>query len=90
MDPVILLSFDCKHLDYWVCLDYLDYLLSNLIEVEEYNLENPFDPITDPSDQCFGIVLLLIKWYRLFRRRYPPKDEVDIQDLEDLSMGQFF
>ena len=66
----------------------LPFLLHNLFEeeVEEYNRANPFDPITDPSDQCIGIVLLLIDWYHLFRRRFPPKDEVDIQDLQDLSL----
>ncbi len=71
MDPVILPSFDFEHLAYLVCLDYLDCSLYDSIEVEEYNLlykpKNPFDPITDPSDQYIGIVLLLIKWYRLFR-----------------------
>ena len=66
----------------------LPFLLHNLFEekVEEYNRANPFEPITDPSDQCIGIVLLLIDWYVLFCRRFPPKDEVDIQDLQDMSL----
>jgi hypothetical protein len=66
----------------------LPFLLHNLFEeeVEEYNRPNPFDPITDPSDQCIGIVLLLIDWYHLFRQRFPPQDEVDIQNLKDLSL----
>ncbi len=66
----------------------LPFLLHNLFEeeVKEYNRANPFDPNTDPSDQCIGIVLLLIDWYHLYRRRFPPKDEVDIQDLQDLSL----
>ena len=66
----------------------LPFLLHNLLleEVEEYNRANPFDPITDPSDECIGIVLLLIDWYHLFRRRFPPKDRVDIQALQDMSL----
>jgi hypothetical protein len=64
----------------------LPFLLHNLVE-EEVEGYNPFDPITDPSDQCIGIVLLLIDWYHLFRRHYPPKDELDIQDLQGLSLG---
>ena len=43
-------------------------------------------PVVDPSDECIGIVLLFIDFYHLFRRRYPPKDEVDIQDLQVLSL----
>ena len=70
----------------------LPFLLHNLFEeeVEEYNSKNPFDPISDPSDECIGIVLLLIEWYLLYRRRYPPKDEVDIQDLQVLSLRYIF
>ncbi len=55
-------------------------------EVKEYNSKNPVDPITDPSDGCIGIVLLFIDWYMLYRRRYPPKDEVDIENLQALSL----
>ena len=49
----------------------LPFLLHNLLEeeVEEYNRRNPFEPITDPSDECIGIVLLFIDWYHLYRRR---------------------
>jgi hypothetical protein len=69
----------------------LPFLLHNLLdeEVEQYNGKNPFDPIVDPSDECIGNVLLFIDWYLLFRRRYPPKDEIDImiQDLQVLCMG---
>ncbi len=67
----------------------LPFLLHNLLEeeVKEYNSKNPFDPIVDPSDECIGIVLLFIDWYILFRRRYPPKDELDIQDLQVLCLG---
>ena len=66
----------------------LPFLLHNLLleEVEEYNRANPFDPIIDPSDECIGMVLLLINWYHRFRRRFPPKDAVDIQDLQNMSL----
>jgi hypothetical protein len=69
----------------------LPFLLHNLLEeeVEEYNRHNPFDPVVDPSDECIGIVLLFIDFYHLFRRRYPPKDEVDIQDLQVLSLWYY-
>ena len=66
----------------------LPFLLHNLLEeeVEEYNSTHIFDPIVDPSNECIGIVLLFIYWYMLYRRRYPPKDEVDIKDLQSLSL----
>jgi hypothetical protein len=66
----------------------LPFLLHNLLEeeVEEYNSTHIFDPIVDPSNEMIGIVLLFIDWYMLFRRRYPPKDEVDIQNLQGLSL----
>ena len=65
----------------------LPFLLHNLLEEEvaEYNSTNFFDPIVDPSNECIGIVLLFIDWYMLYRRRYPPKVEVDNQDLQSLS-----
>ncbi len=67
----------------------LPFLLHNLLEqeVEEYNSQNPFNPVTDPSDECIGIVLSLTEWHHLYRQRFQPKDEVDIQDLQDLSVG---
>jgi len=70
----------------------LPFLLHNLLEeeVEEYNSIHPFDPIVDPSNECIGIVLVFIDWYHLFRRRYPPKDEVDIQDLQGQSLRLYF
>jgi hypothetical protein len=66
----------------------LPFLLHYLLEedVEEYNRSNPFDSICDPSDECFQMVLLLLEWYHLYRRRFPPKGEVDIQDLQALSL----
>ncbi len=70
----------------------LPFLLHNLLEeeVEGYNSIHPFDPIVDPSNECIGIVLVFIDWYRLYRRRYPPKDEVDIQDLQGQSLRLYF
>ena len=77
-------AVDMRHI-----LLVLPFLLHNLLEeeVEEYNRHHPFDPITDPSDECIGIVLVFIDWYHLYRRRFPPKDEVDIQDLQVKSLG---
>ena len=64
------------------------FLLHTLLEeeVEEYNSTHIFNPIVDPSNECIGIVLLFIDWYMLYRRRYSPKDEVNIQDLQSLSL----
>ena len=77
-------AVDMRHI-----LLVLPFLLHNLLEeeVEEYNRQNPFDPITDPSDECIGIVLVFIDWYHMYRRRFPPKDEVDIQVLQAKSLG---
>ncbi len=57
-------------------------------EVEQYNQEKPFDPIFDPSpsNECIRIVILFLKWYHLYRRRYPPKDELDIKELKTLGL----
>ncbi len=43
-------------------------------------------PVVDPSNECIGTVLLFMDWYMVYRRRLPPKDEVDIQDLQSLSL----
>ncbi len=61
-------------------------LLADEVTVQEYNEENPFDPISDPSDECIGIVNLFLTWYNLFCRCFPPKDELDIEDLRVLSL----
>ncbi len=78
----------------WICGIFCScchfcFTTSLMLKWRKYNRQNPFEPITDPSDECIGIVLLFIDWYHLFRRRYPPKDEVDIQDLQVLSLGWF-
>ncbi len=61
----------------------LDGLMAN--EVLEHNRAHPLDPILDPSNELIGITMLFIQWYNLYRRRYPPKDEVDIQHLTVLD-----
>ncbi len=81
--PCRVRKMDMRHI-----LLMLPFLLPNLLqeEVEQYNQENPSDPIPDPSDECIGIVLLLLSWYNLYQCRYPPKDELDIKDFTDLSL----
>ena len=65
----------------------LPFLLDGLLadEVLEHNRLHPLNPALDPSDELVGITLTFIQWYNLYRRRYPPKDEVDIQDLTTLG-----
>ncbi len=49
----------------------LPFLLHDLVrpEVEEYNRLNPAEePLVDPSSDCIDVTLLLLTWYRLFRR----------------------
>jgi hypothetical protein len=76
-------AMDMRHI-----LLLLPFLLPDLLkeEVEEYNQSNVFEPISDPSDECIGIVLLFLSWYNLYRRRYPPKDELDIIAFQKLSL----
>ena len=52
----------------------LPFLLHNLLEEEvaEYNRKNQFKPIRDPLDECIQMVLLLLEWHHLYRRRFPP------------------
>jgi hypothetical protein len=66
----------------------LPFVLHNHLEevVAEYNRKNDFNPICDPSDQRIQMVLLLLEWYHLYRQCFPPKDEVDIKDLQALSL----
>ena len=52
-------------------------------EVAAHNLSNPFQPIHDPSRQLVGMALLLLSWYRLYRRQMPSKDEEDIKKLKE-------
>jgi hypothetical protein len=61
----------------------LPFLLDGLLEdvVQEHNSNHPLRPVVDPSREVIRIILLFIGWYQLYRRRYPPKDKVDIQEL---------
>jgi hypothetical protein len=43
------------------------------------------EPLVDPSSDCIDVTLLLLTWYRLFRRSDPPKDEEDINELQELA-----
>ena len=68
----------------------LPFLLPDLVrpEVEEYNRlpVNPAaEPLVDPSSDCIDVTLLLLTWYRLLRRCDPPKDEEDINELQELA-----
>jgi len=68
--------------------EVLPFLLHDLVrpEVEEYNRLNPAEePLVDPSSDCIDVTLLLLTWYRLFRRCDPPKDEEDINELQELA-----
>ena len=51
-------------------------------EVEDHNRKHPREePVVDPSLELIEVVLQLLSWYHLFRRRNPQKDEDDIKDL---------
>ncbi len=68
----------------------MPFLLPDLVrpEVEEYNRlpVNPAaEPFVDPSSDCIDVTLLLLTWYRLFRRCDPTKDEEDINELQEVS-----
>ena len=75
-------AIDMRHI-----LILLPFLLDGLLtdEVCEHNRLHPFNPVVDPSNELIGITLVLIQWYNLYRRRYPPKDEVDVKDLTMLG-----
>jgi len=65
----------------------LPFLLDGLLAdvVLAHNRANPFNQVFDPSTELIGITMLFIQWYNLYRRRFPPKDEVDIKDLTSLG-----
>ena len=76
-------AIDMRHILLFLpFLEVLDGLLAGV--VFGHNMAHPLHPVLDPSSEHNGITLLFIQWYgwyRLYRRRYPPKDEVDIQTL---------
>lgn len=66
----------------------LPFLLHDLLrpEVEAHNRQNPLaDHVVDPSSELIGVVLTLLTWYRLVRRRSPAKDEVDLKRVTSLG-----
>ena len=75
-------AIDMRHI-----LILLPFLLDGLLAdvVLEHNRENPFNPVLHPSTELIGITMLFIQWYNLYRRRFPPKDEVDVQDMTILG-----
>jgi hypothetical protein len=76
-------AMDMRHL-----LLLLPFLLDGLLseEVEEHNKNNPLFKVSDPSSNMVEIVIHLIAWYQLYRRRFPAKDEDDIADMETLGL----
>ena len=77
------LPWKVRAIDMLHVLLLLHFILEGLLteEVAEYNRQNPFSRICDPSP----IVINLISWYGLYHRRIPAKDEDDIQDLDTLG-----
>jgi hypothetical protein len=65
----------------------LPFILHDLMadEVKDHNEKHPRDTVVDPSPDLIPVVLQLLSWYHLFRRRNPPKDEDDINDLRDMA-----
>jgi hypothetical protein len=71
-------AVDMRHI-----LLLLPFLLDGLLEdvVQEHNQNFPLRPVHDPSKELIEITMLFIRWYMLYRRRFPPKDEVDIKEM---------
>ena len=69
----------------------LPFILHDLMadEVEDYNQKHHRDrdhvPLVDPSPELIKVVLQLLSWYHLFRRRNPPKDEDDILEMRAMA-----
>jgi hypothetical protein len=66
----------------------LPFLLEGLLteEVAEYNRRNPIIKVSDPSPNMVQIVMMLLAWYGLYRRRFPAKDEDDLEDLDQQGL----
>jgi len=75
-------AVDMRHI-----LLLLPFLLEGLLtdEVEEHNRANPLSKMSDPSPMMVEIVILLLSWYHLYRRRIPAKDEDDVVQLTALG-----
>jgi hypothetical protein len=61
----------------------MDGLLADV--VAEHNQNYPLHPVSDPSKELIEITMLFIRWYMLYRRRFPPKDDVDVKDMVALG-----
>ena len=75
-------AVDMRHI-----LLLLPFLMDGLLEdvVREHNRKYPLRGVYDPSSELIGITMLFIQWYMLYRRRFPPKDKVDVQRLTNLG-----
>ena len=78
----------CLSYRYTHILPLLQFLLDGLLadKMLEHKRAHTLNLALDPSSELIWITMLLIQWYSLYlsRRRYQPKDEVDIQDLTTL------
>ena len=72
-------AMDIRHI-----LIMLPFLLDGLLvdAVLKHSRAHPLNPALGPSSELIRITMMLIQ---LSRRRYPPNDEVDIQDLTNLG-----
>lgn len=81
--PPRIRAMDMRHI-----LLILPFLLEGLLtdEVEEHNAGIRFiHHVVDPSSKMVDITIMLLSWYRLYRRKFPAKDEEDIKDLTTLG-----
>jgi hypothetical protein len=76
-------AVDMRHI-----LLLLPFLLDGLLEdvVNEHNRNFPLRLVYDPSLELIEITKLFIQWFMLYRRRYPPKDAVDVQEM--ITLGE--
>ena len=81
--PPRIRAMDMRH-----SLLLLPFLLEGLLteEVAEYNRRNPIIKVSDPSPHMVQIVMMLLAWYGLYRRRFPAKDEDDLEDLDQQGL----
>jgi hypothetical protein len=70
--------------DYISCIFCILCIYLHIIHIE-HNQSHPLNPVLDPSSELIGITILFIEWYNLYRRRFPPKDQVDLQDLTSVG-----
>jgi hypothetical protein len=66
----------------------LPFILHDLMadEVKDHNEKHAIgDPVVDPSPELIPVLLQLLSWYHLFRRRNPPKDDNDNNDLRGMA-----